>query len=68
MKYAVAKCVNSNFEIVSEWNDKNGAYTSFHSVCTTLYNAPDVNHATVVVIDEKFRVYKIEYIKYDEEV
>lgn len=66
MKYAVAKCTNGNFSIESEWADKEKAYTNFHSVCTSLYNATDVEHATVVVIDEKFIIYKIEYIKYDE--
>lgn len=67
MKYAVAQCSNGNFSIVSEWTDKEKAYTNFHSTCTTLYNAPDVERATVVVVDEKFLIYKIEYIKYEEQ-
>ena len=66
MKYAVAQCSNGNFSIVSEWTDNEKAYTAFHSVCTVLYNAPDVEHATAVVIDEKFLTHKIELIKYDE--
>lgn len=66
MKYAVAQCSNGNFSIVSEWTDKDKAIVNFHTVCTTLWNAQDVEHATAVVIDEKFRIYKIEYVKYDE--
>ena len=66
MKYAVAQCSNGNFSIVSEWTDEKQAIINFHSVCTTLWNAQDVEHATAVVIDEKFRTHKIEFIKYDE--
>ena len=66
MKYAVAQCSNGNFSIVSEWTDENNAIVNFHSACTALWNAPDVEHATAVVIDEKFRTNKIEFIKYDE--
>lgn len=67
MKYAVAQCSNGNFSIVSEWTDKDKAIVNFHSTCTALWNAQDVDHAAVVVIDEKFLMYKIELIKYDEQ-
>ena len=66
MRYAVAQCSNGTFSIVSEWTEKEKAYTNFHSACTSLWNAPDVEHATVTVVDEKFMIHKIEYIKYDE--
>lgn len=66
MKYAVAQCSNGNFSIVSEWTDKDKAIVNFHSVCTALWNAQDVEHATVTVIDERFTIHKIEFIKYDE--
>lgn len=66
MKYAVAQCSNGNFSVISEWTDKNNAIVNFHSVCTALWNAQDVEHATAVVVDEKFAIHKIEYIKYDE--
>lgn len=66
MKYAVAQCSNGNFSIVSEWTDKDKAIVNFHSICTTLWNAQDVEHATVTVIDERFTIHKIEFIKYDE--
>ena len=66
MKYAVAQCANGNFSIVSEWTDRDRAILNFHSACTTLWNAPDVEHAVVAVIDEKFLTHKIELIKYNE--
>lgn len=66
MKYAVAQCSNGNFSVVSEWTDKDKAIVNFHSVCTTLWNAQDVERATAVVIDERFAIHKIEYIKYEE--
>ena len=66
MKYAVVQCSNGNYTIAAEWTEKEKAIVTFHSVCTTLWNAPDVEHATVAVIDEKFMTHKIEYIKYEE--
>ena len=66
MKYAVIQCSNGHYTIAAEWTDKTKAIVNFHSACTTLWNAPDVESATVAVIDEKFMIHKIEYIKYDE--
>lgn len=66
MKYAVVQCSNGNFSIVSEWAALDKAIVSFHSACTTLWNAQDVTHAAVVIVDEKFLIHKIELIKYDE--
>ena len=65
MKYAVVQCTNGNFSVKSEWAEKDKAIVNFHSACTTLWNAQDVENATVIVVDEKFTVHKIEYIKYD---
>ena len=65
MKYAVIQCSNGNFSIASEWMDKDKAIVNFHSVCTNLWNAPDVEHAAVAIVNEKFMTEKIEYIKYD---
>ena len=62
MKYAILQCVNGNFSVVSEWTDQKKAFVNFHSVCTTLWNSPDVTAATVQVADENFNVSKIEYI------
>ena len=66
MKYAVVQCSNGAFSIVSEWTERDQAIINFHSACTALWNAPDVERATVTVVDEKFMTHKIEYIKYDE--
>ena len=64
MKYAVMQCSNGNFSIAGEWTDLQMAIVNFHSVCTTLWNSPDVKNATVQVVDEKFTPQKTEYIKY----
>ena len=66
MRYAVIQCSNGNFSVASEWTDKDKAIVNFHTVCTTLWNAPDVEHAAVIIVNEKFITEKIEYIKYDE--
>lgn len=65
MKYAVAQCSNGNFSIVSEWSDKDKGIVNFHQVCTTLWNAEDVEKACVVLINIDFYVEKIEYVKYN---
>ena len=54
MKYAIIKVINGNFSIDSEWNNNlNGAKTRFHGVCQTLWNAPDVLNAYVMIVDEQ---------------
>ena len=54
MKYAIAKVINGNFSIDSEWNNNlNGAKVKFHTVCQTLWNAPDVLSAYVMIVDEQ---------------
>ena len=65
MKYAVIQCSNGNFSIASEWSEPEKAIVDFHTVCKNLWNAPDVEHACVTVINEKFNVEKIEFIKYN---
>lgn len=67
MKYSVIVCTNGAFKIEAECTTPEQAIVNFHLTCSTLWNAPDVEHATVVVVDEKFRTYKMEYIKYTEE-
>ena len=67
MKYAVLQCVNGNFSVVSEGMDQKQAFVNFHSACTNLWNSPDVETATVQVVDEKFNVPKIEYIELEPE-
>ena len=54
MKYAIAKVINGNFSIDSEWNNNlNGAKVKFHTVCQNLWNAPDVLSAYVMIVDEQ---------------
>ena len=53
MKYAIVKVSNSNYFIESEgYTDLDKAKVKFHSVCQTLWNAPDVITACVMIADE----------------
>lgn len=67
MKYAIIKCINGNFSIDSEWGNPNSAKVQFHGLCQTLWNAPDVITAHVMIADEQLDVvegYK-EYIYHE---
>ena len=65
MKFAVIHCSNGVFTIDSEWTDaKISAIVNFHTVCTTLWSAEDVEKAAVILVNEKFETLKIEYVKY----
>lgn len=67
MKYAIIKCINGNFSFDSEWDNLTSAKTSFHGLCQTLWNAPDVLAAFVSIVDEQLDVaegYK-EYIHHE---
>lgn len=53
MKYAIVKCINSNYAIHAEGiTDVNNAKTAYHGLCQTLWNAPDVETAMVEIVDE----------------
>lgn len=53
MKYAIVKVSNGNYFIESEgFTDLDKAKVRFHSVCQTLWNAPDVITACVMIADE----------------
>lgn len=53
MKYAIIKVVNGNYSIHAEGiTDINSAKVTFHGLCQTLWNAPDVITACVKIIDE----------------
>ena len=57
MKYAIVKCVNGNFSVHAEgFTDLANAKVSFHGLCQTLWNAPDVLSAHVTIIDEQLDV------------
>lgn len=67
MKYSIIKVINGNYFIHAEGiTDKASAKTQFHGLCQTLWNAPDVITATVIIADENLDVvegYK-EFIKH----
>jgi len=69
MKYAIVKVVNGNYSIhAEEITDLNNAKVSFHGLCQTLWNAPDVITAEVKIMDENLdcvQGYK-EYITHPE--
>ena len=54
MKYAIIKVINGNFFIHAEGiTDLGNAKTIFHGLCQTLWNAPDVESAYVMIADEQ---------------
>lgn len=53
MKYAIIKVSNGNYFIHAEGiTSLDSAKTQFHGLCQTLWNAPDVLSATVIIADE----------------
>ena len=68
MKYAIIKVINGNFSVHAEgFTDIASAKVSFHGLCQTLWNAPDVLSAYVMIADEQLDAaegYK-EYIHHD---
>ena len=54
MKYAIIKVVNGSYSIHTEGiTDLAMAKTQFHGLCQTLWNAPDVETAYVMLSDEQ---------------
>ncbi len=54
MKYAIIKVINGNYFIHAEGiTDIASAKTQFHGLCQTLWNAPDVVTAYVMIADEQ---------------
>ena len=52
--YAILKCVNGNFSVDAEGiTELSNAKRSFHGLCQTLWNAPDVVTAHVMIADEQ---------------
>lgn len=68
MKYAIIKCINSNYAVHAEGiSTLEAAKTQFHGLCQTLWNAQDVITAHVMIADEQLDPvdgYK-EYIHHD---
>lgn len=53
MKYAIIKVINGNISVHAEGITAiESAKTSFHTLCATLWNAPDVLTACVMIVDE----------------
>ena len=53
MKYSIIKVINGNFSVHGEYNTNlESAKVSFHGLCQTLWNAPDVITAMVKIVDE----------------
>ena len=57
MVYAIIKVINGNYAIHAEGiTDINAAKVSFHGLCQTLWNAPDVLDACVAIVDTNLNV------------
>ena len=68
MKYAIVKVINGNYSIHAEGITAiENAKTQFHGLCQTLWNAPDVVSAHVMIADEQLNVVEgyIEYIHHE---
>ena len=57
MKFAIIKVINGNYSIHTEGiTSIDSAKSQFHGLCQTLWNAPDVISATVMIANEKLDV------------
>ena len=53
MKYSVVSCINGNFKVEAECGEnKQQAFTVFHTKYTAFWNASDVVTGMVTVLDE----------------
>ena len=54
MKYAIIKVINGNYFVHAEGIATVGsAKTTFHGLCQTLWNSPDVITAEVMIVNEQ---------------
>ena len=54
MKYAIIKVINGSYSVHAEGiTEVSAAKVSFHGLCQTLWNAPDVITAEVMIVDEQ---------------
>lgn len=57
MKYSVIKVINGSYSIHAEGiTDLGAAKVAYHGLCQTLWNAPDVQNAYVMIADEQLDV------------
>lgn len=53
MKFAIVKCINGSYSIHAEGiTTLSAAKVTYHGLCQTLWNAPDVITAMVMIADE----------------
>lgn len=53
MKYAIVKVINGSYSVHAEgFTGLASALVNFHGLCQTLWNAPDVATAEVMIVDE----------------
>lgn len=68
MKISVITVINGNFKIEAEYQQSQlqGAIVFFHQKCAMLWNAEDVETATVKIVDESLNVIanKVEMIQH----
>ena len=68
MKYAIIKVINGNYSVHAEGiTALENAKVQFHGLCQTLWNAPDVLSAHVMIANEQLNVVEgyIEYIHHE---
>lgn len=54
MRYAIIKCINSNYAVHAEGIETvQAAKISYHSLCAALWNDPSVITARVMIADEQ---------------
>ena len=54
MKYAVIKVINGTYSVHAEgFQTVEAAKVSYHGLCQTLWNSPDVLTASVAIVDEQ---------------
>ena len=57
MKYAIVKVINGSYFVHAEGiTELSSAKMQFHGLCQTLWNAPDVASAYVMITDEQLDV------------
>lgn len=56
MTYAIIACVNGAFSVKAEGLTLESAKVFYHGLCQTLWNAPDVIKAFVIIADEEMNV------------
>lgn len=68
-KFAVVDNVNGAFTVRTEHNDEQSALVSFHDRCKVLWNAADVEKASVKILDADLNVFegKSEVITHEQE-